>query len=1125
MEEIPHAFPNFVPNQVLSSVQLNKLRQYLDCQDRLSRIRLTGTGIVCGLDIRGADNTVELWEGWGISSDGYLLELPAGHYTHWRAYRDPDQDEKGAPSYEPWRRNSGSGPDSQLPLLELLEGEENADTDRPLSSAELDGRVAVLYLELSTEQLRTCLVTDCNNRGVNLRLLPKLLLVEKEHLRKLSGCTRPSRVKLPRLHRMRKLTEVETAEQLNQGYGAAVASVRDTLPDAIRDAFSRYGAALSLGDGVAQVETLKGILQESNVNQYHYDLAADIATAYNEFIEAACRWAPECAAPDDHPRHLMLGALDGEEGWRHPFRPAPVAGQWGGGQARTARLAKRLLAMIDSISPGSAEELRITPSHGEHERLGRRAVPHYFKLGPQVQYWRPDDCCTAGAPWNYRDKEDAADPETLDTDYRCCSLLRIEGHLGQPRNSNAKGEPAIVTLQRQSNFEFNLLTLYLEKPGEREREMLKKLKEERVSRKKAEADLIDAITTAVEKTDSSEAKVKKAYTKARAQAENLERTESQWSELRRERKPLCDTAHLEADYGAFRTETICHFQRLLAGLNKLGSLALPIMEGTSMAQLDANLKRWEAIYEQTREKYKSDPGNPGLREDLVRAEAMNVAFKAQKSLTQTVRVMAIAVLAAGAVWQPRGNGDAAALMENIELLRGEDIRRMLAAGDSISLQGLRMLFLQAMDQLPEEMAVFDLDAFTETVKLIAEVLTALLLVTRLKAVIASAMRSLSVGITERYAGRSMVEPSLSEGLRSGAYHLENLLLLLVRGCRYSHSAYLYELYSHYRENEQHHFKHFASLHPGMEHLAGVEKGGTFVLVAESDRADAPIVADFSLRGRIACCCEPPEKLCLPLVALPDYRIAPVYPKADGDGYELLEISFDLLAGDRDRFEIELPGKSEMGAELSPDNKAGTITYKLEKPVPGAVDRFTYRLSARDSGCGGEATAQVFILMEPELRQEPQVGAITGSVTWNGRGLTEAEVRVGNTKLSAKPDSLGRYMIENLPPGTYALEASLWNNEVISDPLMVKVVAGQTATADFHLPAYQTKLVDVIMTKVDRRRMVTVIKVVRAITGLGLKEAKEMVENVPTTIVKSVSDTKAREIAEQLKGAGASVKIQ
>lgn len=66
--------------------------------------------------------------------------------------------------------------------------------------------------------------------------------------------------------------------------------------------------------------------------------------------------------------------------------------------------------------------------------------------------------------------------------------------------------------------------------------------------------------------------------------------------------------------------------------------------------------------------------------------------------------------------------------------------------------------------------------------------------------------------------------------------------------------------------------------------------------------------------------------------------------------------------------------------------------------------------------------------------------------------------------------------------------------------------------------------DVIMTSFGENK-VAVIKAVRGITGLGLKEAKDAVEGVPTTVKEAVSKAEAEEVKKVLTEAGATVEIK
>ena len=66
--------------------------------------------------------------------------------------------------------------------------------------------------------------------------------------------------------------------------------------------------------------------------------------------------------------------------------------------------------------------------------------------------------------------------------------------------------------------------------------------------------------------------------------------------------------------------------------------------------------------------------------------------------------------------------------------------------------------------------------------------------------------------------------------------------------------------------------------------------------------------------------------------------------------------------------------------------------------------------------------------------------------------------------------------------------------------------------------------DVVLKDVGANK-IAVIKVVRALTGLGLKEAKEIVDNVPKTLKEAIAKEDAEKIAEELKAAGATCEIK
>ena len=102
------------------------------------------------------------------------------------------------------------------------------------------------------------------------------------------------------------------------------------------------------------------------------------------------------------------------------------------------------------------------------------------------------------------------------------------------------------------------------------------------------------------------------------------------------------------------------------------------------------------------------------------------------------------------------------------------------------------------------------------------------------------------------------------------------------------------------------------------------------------------------------------------------------------------------------------------------------------------------------------------------------------------------------------------------------------NDILKDeygiePAAAAVVAGPAGGGDAGGAAAKTDF-DVVMTSFGGNK-ISVIKEVRAITGLGLKEAKELVEGAPKAVKEGVPEAEANEIKEKLEAAGASVELK
>lgn len=87
-----------------------------------------------------------------------------------------------------------------------------------------------------------------------------------------------------------------------------------------------------------------------------------------------------------------------------------------------------------------------------------------------------------------------------------------------------------------------------------------------------------------------------------------------------------------------------------------------------------------------------------------------------------------------------------------------------------------------------------------------------------------------------------------------------------------------------------------------------------------------------------------------------------------------------------------------------------------------------------------------------------------------------------------------------------------------------VAAAPVAAADAGAAAAEQTEFDVVLTEVGANK-VAVIKVVRAVTGLGLKEAKAAVDEAPSTLKEGVAKEEAEKIKKDLEEAGAKAELK
>ena len=86
-----NVYEEFLPDQVLTHKNLNKVVDYFEDQDRLSRVYLTGVGIGCGLNIVSTENEreyIEIGQGVGITTDGDIIKSETRRFRYYSSLTD-----------------------------------------------------------------------------------------------------------------------------------------------------------------------------------------------------------------------------------------------------------------------------------------------------------------------------------------------------------------------------------------------------------------------------------------------------------------------------------------------------------------------------------------------------------------------------------------------------------------------------------------------------------------------------------------------------------------------------------------------------------------------------------------------------------------------------------------------------------------------------------------------------------------------------------------------------------------------------------------------------------------------------------------------------------------------------
>jgi len=465
--QLLNSFPVFENSQVLTANQLNEVRNYLDQQNRITRLALIGQGIVCGLEVKKGEESYHVSAGIGISSWGYLFCMEdCPNLTHFKPYSLPNET-----SYSPFDDVA------EGVIFELTTADDELAADK-LPVTELPNfneYVVVLYLEEYNNNLTSCLGKSCDELGIESTFTIRKLLITKSdldnHVHKEDGVKInqggylfDGLFSLKKVDLIRPIINQNVAQNYSQlvyeySLPAYVAGseIAKQLPQLHAEINSLLPQPLQSYPTINSLENWDGFMQEQMGMylqngtfgfQYLYDFVEDLVKAFNELLCAAFELNHRCKPNSNaYPMHLMLGTMQCKPDlYRQDFVYSPLINEQKAWAKKVTQLFARIVEIAnnyitETVKISDEQGIKTTPSKEKWQKLGDRAIPIY--LGDKgVEYnWKAQVCepCYLGNDamgYHNQDKsEDQSFPVSpiktpLYYDLNPYSFLRSEGHLG-----------------------------------------------------------------------------------------------------------------------------------------------------------------------------------------------------------------------------------------------------------------------------------------------------------------------------------------------------------------------------------------------------------------------------------------------------------------------------------------------------------------------------------------------------------------------------------------------------------------------------------------------------------------------------------------------------------------------
>lgn len=456
-------YPVFEGSQVLTSEQLNGLFKYLDQQHRFTRSRLIGMGIVCGLHVQTDGNQVQLSEGIGITSDGFLVKMPDCTMSYRRDYFLPSN-----VVYEPFGDFDEDRIFSQyedVELYELLSNEPESGGYQEIAPTFLNNKYLLIFLECYDRDPRSCLGKNCEDLGRERIFTTRKIAVDKAGLDKIleeienddrwsdavveNPYFTPSALEYISLRKpLFRPGEDPSIDYddfvlnyANQLYGTSTDPGLFTKlfgilsePGLLAQTYEQYQTILEpvynhsnpfvASEPVNTTRSnLSGFLGGSDSRNYLgiqsvYDFFDLLIKAYNEFVSTGEEFISQCAPKKYFSLHLMLGKITadsakesdewdsvGRSRYRHGFLQPEIHNSQKHLLNQLISLHKRLVLMVESFDINKLAETEQTGVSAKitptrQGPVGEQSIPVYFNLQQNGSVYGVTET-TLEREWNY----------------------------------------------------------------------------------------------------------------------------------------------------------------------------------------------------------------------------------------------------------------------------------------------------------------------------------------------------------------------------------------------------------------------------------------------------------------------------------------------------------------------------------------------------------------------------------------------------------------------------------------------------------------------------------------------------------------------------------------------------